>query len=467
MVVSMAFDISPKESYANNGLDTLKQTSKAFTSVAQTAIPAVVYIKVEKEIETSMGQYRHPPLNDELLERYFRNRPSPNRQPQKYKQVGQGSGFLISKDGYILSNNHVVGDADEITVTLDDGDIKKAKFIGGDPKSDIAVIKIEGDDYPFIELADSDKAEIGEWCIAIGNPFGLNASLTVGVVSAKSRNVGITQGGYEDFIQTDAAINPGNSGGPLLNLKGNAIGINTAIFSRSGGSMGIGFAIPSNMVKNIKDQLINSGKVTRGFIGISMNLEGVTPDLAEFFGLDKNQGVLIAKVLPDTPASKAGLKSGDIILKMNGKTVEGNQSFRNTVALLGPGKEIKLLVLRDDKKIDIKVIIGELTDDSFASTDTYIPIKKMGIKVQELTKELADQLGYEDEKGVIITSVEPDSAASKAGIKFGMLIATVNRKPIASIEDFKKALKSSKNPNKILLLVKTDQLSQYVVINLE
>jgi serine protease Do len=284
----------------DNGISVLRKTGKAFTEVAKKAIPAVVSVKVEKSLPKGSQQYHQSPLGDDFFEHFFGPR---YRQPlpSPRKQVGQGSGFIISKDGYILTNNHVVGGADKITVTLNDSREFTAKLIGADPSTDVAIIKIEGKSLPFIELGDSDELEIGEWAIAVGNPFGLNASVTVGVVSAKGRSsLGITgRGGYEDFIQTDAAINPGNSGGPLLNIDGKAVGLNTAIFSQSGGYMGIGFAIPINMAANVKDQLVKFGKVERGFIGIYMDQNEITRELADLFGLKENHGVIITlSVLP-------------------------------------------------------------------------------------------------------------------------------------------------------------------------
>jgi len=276
--------------------------------------------------------------------------------PRKFQQRGQGSGFIISKDGYILINNHVVGDADLIKVKLSDGREFKAKVIGTDPQSDVAVIKIDATNLPVLRLGDSDKLEVGEWVIAIGNPFGLSQTVTVGVVSAKGRSrIGIND--YEDFIQTDAAINPGNSGGPLVNIHGEAVGMNTAIFSRSGGYMGIGFAIPINMAKAIKDQLLKKGKVTRGWLGVV--IQDIDEELAKSFGLEKTEGVLIAEVSEGSPAEKAGLKQGDIILRLNGKKVDDLGELRNKIALTAPGTKVKLEVLRENKRRTIQVTIGE------------------------------------------------------------------------------------------------------------
>jgi serine protease Do len=325
----------------NNGVESLKKIGRAFTSVAKKVSPAVVYIKVEKDL-ASPG--------------YRKNIPKtwPNIRSRRFT-FGQGSGFLVSKDGYILTNSHVVENADHIKVRLNDGNEIEAKIIGTDPKSEVAVIKIPGKDLPFIEMGDSEKLEIGEWVIAVGNPFGLSKSITAGIVSAKGRNsVGLAD--YENFIQTDAAINPGNSGGPLIDLDAKVIGINTAIFSQNGGNMGIGFAIPINMAKSIMEQLIANGKVTRGFLGILM--QEVNPELAERFELKTKKGVLISRVIPDSPADKSGLKIGDIIIKLEDKSVSDINAFRNSIAMLTPGTEKEITVNRDGKNTAITVKIG-------------------------------------------------------------------------------------------------------------
>ena len=301
-------------------LENLKDTGKAFASVAREASPAVVFIKVEKTVTTSpsMG-----PFNDDFFKRYF-GEPAPgqpqNPSPQqKHMLQGQGSGFIISSDGYILTNNHVVGDADKVLVKLLDGREFTAKTIGTDPPTDVAVIKIDAKNLPILPLGDSGKLEVGEWVLALGNPFGLSHTLTAGIISALGRSrIGIAD--YEDFIQTDAAINPGNSGGPLINLEGQAIGINTAIFSQSGGYMGIGFAIPINLVKEINNQLIEHGSVTRGYLGVTA--QELTPELVQSFGLKDEKGALVAQVTPDSPAQKAGLKQGDMIVKFNGEPID-------------------------------------------------------------------------------------------------------------------------------------------------
>ena len=453
--------ISVGNAFADNGLDTLRETSKAFSGVAKKAMPAVVSVKVEKTVSSQVNPHGNAyPFNDDMLERFFGPQFRQRAPQQMPKQVGQGSGFIISEDGYILSNNHVVGEADKITVALNDGREFKAELIGADPPSDVAVIKIDAKGLPVVKLGDSDALEVGDWAIAVGNPFGLNASLTVGVVSAKGRtNLGMAQDGilFQDFIQTDAAINPGNSGGPLLNIEGEAIGLNTAIFSLSGGYQGVGFAIPINMAKSIKNQLIETGKVVRGFVGI-MGSE-VDPKVAKAMELDNINAIQILQVVEDTPAAKAELKAGDIILKLDGKDIKGWDIFRNTIAMTAPGTKIELMILRDSKKKKINVTIGSL-DEGMKLAEAGQGVKKLGLQVQELTPELSSKFGYEGLNGVIVSSVEPGSEAEKAGVEEGMLILRVDRRRVSSVKEFNDAYDKSIGDGDILLQV-TD--GEYVV----
>ena len=452
---------------ADNGVEALRQTSKAFSQVAKKATPAVVSVQVEKTIKSSGGSMRSPFGNDDFFERFF-GPEFRQRMPQDRVQMGQGSGFIISKDGYILSNNHVVGEADKIKVTMNDGREFDAKLIGADPQSDVAVIKIDADDdLPVIELGDSDRLEVGEWVIAVGNPFGLNASLTVGVVSAKGRSdlrIVDDGAGYEDFIQTDAAINPGNSGGPLLDIDGKAIGLNTAIYSQSGGYMGIGFAIPINMAKSIKDQLVKSGKVVRGYVGIRG--EEIDPKLAKAMGIENSNAIQVIQVVEDSPAGKGGLEAGDIIVKMDGKDIEGWSVFRNKIAMMGPDKKVEMVVLRDSKEKTIKITVGS-ADEIAKLLGTSEAGKKLGIQVQEMTKELADRFGYDRAKGVIISSVESDSVAGRAGIKEGMLIVSIDRKRVGTIIEYNEALEKALQDDEVLLQVSDGNYVWWLVLTVE
>ena len=364
---------------------TARELSTAFRSVARQAVPAVVFITVEKTLES-----RHPTaltihlrFGEDFLERFFGRR-FPGEQQPRERQQGAGSGFIISKDGLILTNHHVVGDADRVTVKLNDGREFTAKTIGTDPPSDVAVIKVDAKDLPVLPLGDSDAMEVGDWVIAAGNPFGLTESITVGVVSAKGRSrLGIAD--FEDFIQTDAAINPGNSGGPLINLQGEAIGVNTAIASRSGGYMGIGFAIPSNMVKAVKDQLVTSGKVVRGYLGV--RIQELTRALAQSLHINTTEGVLVADVSKGSPAAKAGLKRGDVILAFNGRPTSDPGQLRNIVAMSPPGTKVPVQILRDNTKREVTIELGALPREQAAARageESQSPAR-LGFNVQNLT----------------------------------------------------------------------------------
>jgi serine protease Do len=450
----------------DQGIDTLKKTSKAFSGIAKKVTPAVVAVKVEKTM-TSNSNMSNSPFDDEFFRRFFGPQFSPRgQQPRSEKREGQGSGFIISEDGYILTNNHVVADVDKITVVLKDGRKLDAKVIGTDDKSEVALIKVDAKDLPIVELGDSDELEVGEWVIAVGNPFGLAETVTVGIVSAKGRQIGITDGGYEDFIQTDAAINPGNSGGPLLNIDGKVVGINTAIISQSGGYMGVGLAIPINMAKLIKDQIMTTGKVERGYIGVTMNPEGLTQELAESFGLDKNVGVLVTEIEPESPADKAGLKQGDVILKMNGKEVRSNESLRNTVSLMAPGTKIKLVIFRDGKEKEMSVEVGSLSKSRFGMEMSDLG-KKLGLGIVPINSEIARQLNVRGDKGVIVAEVTSGSPAEDIGIEPGMIILSVNQIPVNTVAEFNKALEESAKSKKAVLLVKSGRFSQYVVLRLD
>ncbi|CAG0906205.1 unnamed protein product [Cyprideis torosa] len=444
----------------------LERTSKAISHVAETATPAVVHVDVEKSVKAQQMpsfEFFENPFFEHFFGPDFRQQ-VPKRQERK--QRGQGSGFIINKEGYILTNYHVVSDADEITVTLNDNTKVEAELVGTDPQSDIALIKIDhGNNLPFLPLGDSDKMKVGEWVIAIGNPFGLDQTVTVGVISAKGRSkVGLNE--YENFIQTDAAINPGNSGGPMLNIYGEVVGINSALYSRTGGYMGIGFAIPVNMVKAIKDQLMNNGKVIRGWLGVV--IQDVNEDLAQSFGLEKARGILISEVQKDSPADKAGIEQGDIIVSLNGVELKNSSDLRNRVAMVVPGTKTDVGIIRNGKEQSIKVKIGEQPKNFARGGKSYDPggafYEKYGLSFQELTPELAEQLGYRDEEGVLIGDVEPDSAADSAGLQPGQLIQEINKKRVTSLDDVDKVMKQSTDTGRILLRVHSGRYSQYVVL---
>lgn len=457
--------------HEHGGISVLEQTGSAFTAIAKEATPAVVFIKAERTV--SMGgrpggfRYNDPFgfFGDDFLRRFFDRRgfEPPSGTPRQFRQMGQGSGFIINEDGYILTNHHVVGDADKITVKLQDGREFDAERIGSDPKSEVALIRIQGDDLPHLELGDSSKIQVGEWVVAIGNPFGLDATVTAGVISAVGRsNIGIAD--YEDFIQTDAAINPGNSGGPLLNIRGEVIGINTAIYSRSGGYMGIGFAIPIDMAVAIQDQLVKSGKVTRGFLGIL--IQDMTRDLAESFGLEDAEGILIADVTEDSPAGKAGLEAGDVILELNGNPTRSVGEFRNEIASNPPGTEVALTVVRDGKQQTIEVTTGEMPDEEQAVASSEQVTEQLGLTVQDLTAETAARLGLPMEEGVLVSNVERGSIAGQAGLQPGNIITSVNQRPVTTAEDFLKAVAGVGDDGLLLLRVRDRGFSRYVTLRL-
>ncbi|GAB4234873.1 MAG: DegQ family serine endoprotease [Chlamydiales bacterium] len=431
-----------------------------FTQVAKKAIPSVVSVRVESELPSRrfMDQERNDPFHffreDDFWGHFFR---IPQQQmPQK--QIGQGSGFIISEDGYILTNNHIVREGSKIQVTLANGREYPAAVIGQDPSSDLAVIKIDAKSLPFLELGNSDDLEVGEWVVAIGNPMGLQATLTAGVVSATGRNnLGLTR--FENFIQTDAAINLGNSGGPLMNLEGEVVGINTAIAAPSAGYTGIGFSIPSNMAKTITEQLIASGAVTRSYLGIL--LQEINNDLAEAFNLDSVQGALVADILPDSPAERSDLQPGDIILKINGDVVKNIGMFRNMVSMLKPGTKVNLAVQRGDQIYNFTIEVAPHPDNM---TDEEVRADKdaLGIKVEPLSEEAAKRMDFHEDHGVLVSRVEPGSLAGWAGIKKGAILISVNKVPVSSPEEYMRAIKNIKKGQPVILHLKQDGITRFV-----
>jgi serine protease Do len=441
--------------------------SKALAAVAREAVPAVVSVRVEKTFEAAVRRvppsYYNDPFDffgDEFLRRFLPDYELSH--PQRFKQSGQGSGFLISEDGYILTNNHVVGDADKIRVRLHDGREFDAKRIGSDPRSEVAVIKIEGHDFPCLRKGDSAALEIGELVIAIGNPFGLNETVTVGVVSAKGRGMRITD--YEDFIQTDAAINPGNSGGPLLNIEGAVVGINTAIYSQSGGYQGIGFAIPINVADAIREQMVRTGRVTRGYLGVS--IQELTADLAESLGLSHARGILVTDVERGSPAAAAGIEPADVIVKLDGRDVTTLNAFRYQVSAAPPGSELALTIQREDRALEIKARTGAVPGEEETESVGAGMYEQLGLTVADLGREAAEVYGYDLNEGALVTEVEPDGLAAAAGLQPGALITRVNRNRISSEADFRTELGKAADAPSVVLLVKRGRSSQYYVLKL-
>ena len=452
------------QAQTSKDIELLDRSAKAFSRVVKNVRPAVVHIAVTSTVDmnTEYEQF----FNHPFFERFF-GPDYPFRDPNRRKrqQQGAGSGFIIDKEGHILTNNHVIEKANKITVTLADKSQVEATLIGADPKSDVALIKIDVDhDLPTVEMGDSQALEVGEWVIAIGNPFGLNQTVTVGVVSATGRSrVGINE--YENFIQTDAAINPGNSGGPLLNIRGQVVGINSALYSRTGGYMGIGFAIPINMAKYINEQLMAHGKVTRGYLGVG--IQDVDEGLAESFGLDKAGGVLITEVQDDTPASRAGIKSQDVIVKLDGTDLKDTQDLRNRIAQTIPGTTVALGIVRDGKPIELQAKIGEQPADfgiASRSMPDQNPLSPFGLVVQELTPDLAEQLGFKGREGLVISEVAPGSAAAEIGLRSGYLIEEVQKVKVTSLEELRQVMQQSETSDRVLLRVRVGQNSRYVVL---
>ncbi|SGA10916.1 serine protease HtrA [Chlamydia abortus] len=444
----------------------LKEISGGFSKVAEQATPGVVYIescpKCNRPVHPAPGRrgpYDNPfdYFNDEFFNRFF-GLPTQKERPMS-KEAVRGTGFIVSPDGYVVTNNHVVEDAGKIHVTLHDGQKYPAKVIGLDPKTDLAVIKINAEKLPHLTFGNSDNLKVGDWAIAIGNPFGLQATVTVGVISAKGRNQ-LHIADFEDFIQTDAAINPGNSGGPLLNIDGKVIGVNTAIVSGSGGYIGIGFAIPSLMAKKIIDQLISDGQVIRGFLGVT--LQPIDAELAACYKLDKVYGALITDVVKGSPADKAGLKQEDVIIAYNGREVESLSAFRNAISLMNPNTRVLLKVVREGQVVEIPVIVSQAPQDDGVSA-----LNRVGIRVQNLNSETAKKLGMTpDSKGVLIVSVEAGSVASSSGIAPGQLILAVNRQKVSSVEELNTVLKDGNNES-ILLMVSQGEIIRFVVLKPE
>jgi serine protease Do len=439
----------------------IMETSRAFSEIVNTVSPSVVNISTTKVVKRNTGPFFEDPFFD-----FF----SPFHDfgvPKKWKERSLGSGVIVSADGYIITNNHVVEKSDEIKVTLLDKRIFKGRIVGADPKTDIAIIRIDANNLPSLSWGDSDKLQVGEFVLAIGSPYGLSNTVTMGIISAVGRaNVGIAD--YEDFIQTDAAINPGNSGGPLVNIKGELIGINTAIFSKTGGYQGIGFAVPSNMVRLVMDQLLQKGKVTRGWIGVT--IQELTPELAQEFGLKRSKGALVSDVAKDSPAAKAGIIRGDVILEFNGKEVKDVSSLRNMVAQSKSGNEITMRILRAGKEFMVKVFIVELPREvaevapEQSTEDTEARILA-GLTVMNLTKEIVRQLGFNtDEKGVVVVKVEPGSSADEAEIKKGDIIKEINKKSIENLEDYNRIATNLKRHESALLFINRGGKKFYVIL---
>ncbi|MBT5795688.1 MAG: Do family serine endopeptidase [Deltaproteobacteria bacterium] len=477
---TVLFWTAPAVAQNSDDLEQMLRSSKTRAILVQNVQKAVVHIKVEKIMRNPEGQsLTNPraPYNEEFFRRFFpelrppKNQPPKNRQKpnREFRQEGMGSGSIIDSRGYILTNHHVVREADRILVVLYDGTEKEAKLVGTDPETDIAVVKIEGNGLPVLPMGNSDEILVGEDVIAVGNPFGLIQTVTSGIVSAKGRsNVGINE--YENFIQTDAAINPGNSGGPLVSLRGEIVGVNSAIFTRSGGYQGIGFAVPINMARKIMWDLIDKGTVSRGWLGVG--IQDVSQDLAKAFQLENTKGSLITGVMQGTPAQKAGMLKGDVVIRINDKFIRDSNHLRNEIANAGAFAEIEMELIRAGKTILINLKLDErprkLSQVKVAPQP--IPeieqVEMLGMVVEELTDETAKQLGIEPGIGIVIVivAVKTGSPAEKTGLLPGMIVQEVERQGIVSLSIFKE-LVSEMDPEKgILLLITTANGSRYIFL---
>jgi serine protease Do len=427
----------------------------SFAKLAEAVKPAVINVSSQSKVpggRTPLEEH----YGDEFFKRFFGDA------PEKMPRRGLGSGVIIDPSGIALTNAHVVEGASSIEVVTVDGAKHKAKVLGVDKKTDLAVLQLDGGTktFPFVSLGDSDEAQVGDWVVAVGSPFGLQATVTSGIISAKARQIGA--GPYDDFIQTDAAINPGNSGGPLVNMRGEVVGINTAIVR---GGSGIGFAIPSNLAKRVASELRTVGKVTRGWLGVS--LQPLSPDLAASFGVKEAKGALVSEVSGDSPAARAGLKSGDVIVEFNGKKIEDPSALARAVAVAKPGETSKLTVWRDRQPTTVDVKLGELPLERTAATEgpSGAPGSKsqLGLSVLPITPEIARELELKQATGVVVSRVDPSSAAGEAGVQRGDVIVEVDRKPVKSVDDFDKLTKQS-GSKQVLLRLQRGGSSMFVAL---
>ena len=434
----------------------------SFSQLVKEARTSVVNISTVKIVKGGGGisRFQNPfgpddPFN-EFFERFFKD-----RIPKEYRQTSLGSGFIIDKDGYILTNNHVVEKTDEIKVKLSNDHEFNAKIIGRDPKTDLALIRIETEeDLTPLPLGDSDRLEVGDWVIAIGNPFGLDHTVTAGIVSAKYRKIGA--GSYENFIQTDASINFGNSGGPLLNTKGEVVGINSAIISGSGGSIGIGFAIPINMAKEILPQL-KKGKVIRGWLGVM--IQKITTELKEKLQLKDEKGALVADVTPGGPAEQAGIKRGDVIISFDSKEIEEMSDLPFIVASTPVNKTVIVEVMRQGEKKRIKVKIGELKEEVEAKAEIEEK-SELGMTVEKITPELVRQFNLSQKSGLVVVHVENNSPAERAGIRQGDIIVEIDQEPIKELSKYWEKLQEYEKGDTILFLVKRNGTTLYLTLKI-
>ena len=443
-------------------LSTAERLSNVFADVAAKVNPSVVTVFTETDVKVEGVPFSGSPFGeffgDDFFKKFFQQ-PAPE---QNYKRMGLGSGVIVDSDGIILTNNHVVDDADNIKVQLIDGTEFQGTVKGKDPQTDLAVVTIDTKDLTPIQLGNSDQTRVGEMVLAIGSPLNpqLEHTVTSGIISAKGRSgVGLTQ--YEDYIQTDAAINPGNSGGALVDLRGNLIGINSAIISQSGGFQGIGFAIPVNLARKVMDDIINNGKVIRGWLGVY--IQNITPDLAKALDLKSTKGVLVSKVQKDSPAEEAGIKEEDVILAYNGKDLDNATELSTWVASSSPSENVNLKIIRDGNEKNVEVKLGELNEEKQALAQGTSKISSIGIQVANIVPELINQYHLnKDVSGVVVTGVNPNGVAASVGIQAGDVIMKVNRQEIKSVEEFDQQISRVKAGENLLLFLRRGAANLFV-----
>jgi len=438
--------------------------TQSYADVVDRVAPAVVTIHAARRVRApQMPDF----FNDPMFRQFFgdggRSTPRGN---QTQKQMALGSGVIVTADGHIITNHHVVDGAEEISVDLNDRRHFDAKLIGSDSPSDLAVLKIQASNLPVLSLGDSDKVRVGDICLAVGNPLGVGQTVTMGIISAKGRATEQGNRNFEDFLQTDAAINQGNSGGALVNTQGELIGINSQILSPSGGSIGIGFAIPSNMARNVMDQLTKNGRVSRGRLGV--NIQEITPELAQSMNLKDTRGALISGVEPGMPAEKAGIRVGDVITAVNGTRVEDSNSLRNRIAAMSPGSDVAITVLRDGHEEQLHAKLIELKDDNEAAASEGGGEKQsgggqLGITVEPVTTDMASRLKLKKTQGVVITDIDPNSPAAEAGLQPGDVILEVNHQPVKSGADIRAGVKAS-GSRPTLLLMNRDGVNHFLAL---